>query len=267
MCTFKKLLFSATLLIFLLCQSVFVYADSVYENINTGYSGVIVDKWDRLSEGQEQELLDIMRRATQYANIAYVIVEEDNDDAGTEKAAAAYLHNLFGRNTNSTVFYVDLNELYIYNEGAASYIITSGKSYSITDNAFRYIQKNDYFSGGKVALDQMRRVLSGLSIPEPMKHICNALLALLLGALICFSWIMKSSRKKISEATALISGGRRLVDAGRPVILPTGKAERIREYDISDGHIHRGHHSRFGGGFSGGGGFGGGHHSGGGHHR
>lgn len=263
---FRKVLFSASLLVFLLAETALVYADSVYQNINTGYMGVIEDKWDELSDSEEEQLLDIMRRATQYANIAYVIVDQDNDDKGTEKEAKNALHRYFGANSNSTVFYIDLNELYIYNEGAASYIITSGKSYSITDNAFRYARKNDYYNCGRIALEQMTKVLSGLNIPEPMKYICNALLAILLGAFICFMWISKRARKAESEVTALITGGKRLVSANNPLIYPTGNVTPIREHSSDSSHLG-GHHSSFGGGGGGHFGGGGGHSSGGGHHR
>lgn len=263
----KNLIMLCLSLIFVGLVSINVWAGepepiSIYENPESGYKAVIVDAFDELGVEDEETLLAQMSAITRACNVAYVIEDIENDDRGTKRNAERYLEGLFGENSNSLIFYIDLNMLYIFAEEKISYVVTSSKAYSITDNAYRFAMKDDYYNCGRVVFEQVEQLIHGMTIPEPMKYLCNALLSLMVGALLAYLFMANELKIVKGGAATMFSGGRAVLSSSDMAVISTGKTRKIYRASDSGSGGHGRHHHYGGGGFGGGG-----HHSGGGHHR
>lgn len=259
----KSLLFWCMSCLFILLLADNVFADSTYTNPDSGYSAIIFDRFDELGVEDEESLLQQMGEITNTCNVAYVIEDVENNDRGTIDNSQNYLHGLFGEDSNSLIFYIDLNMLYIYAEGNISYVVTSSKAYSITDNAYPYAVRDDYYNCGKIVFEQVYKLTRGVNIPEPMKYLCNALLALMLGALLAYYLMSRELKNSSGLSTVMFTGGRAVLDSRDMAVVSTGRTRKIyHNTSSSGGTSHRRYRSHGGGHFGGGG-----HHSGGGHHR
>ena len=113
----------------------------------------------------------------------------------------------FGDNTVSgTAFVIDMSQrqLYLYNSGDLSHTITSAKSNSITDNVYRAAKSGDYGRCASEAFRQVYTVLDGGKIAEPMKIICNAFMAILVGLILAYGVVkIFSATPKPSEKELL----------------------------------------------------------------
>lgn len=227
-----------------------------YTNSETGYEAIIVDEADLLTEDEEQELMETyMEPVTTYGNV--VFYSSSSYNSSTSKTAENKYLDLFG-NTSGTLFFVDMYNRYIYifNHNDVADIITSSYSDTITDNVYKYASDGDYLSCAGKAFEQEYTLLEGGKIAQPMKHICNVLIAILLGFLLNYIVLKVMSHSSEASASELLLGAK--VDA------------HVENLDINFTNQTRTYSPQSSGGGGGGGGHrggggGGGHSSGGGH--
>ncbi len=226
-------------------------------NTVTGYSAVIDDQADLLSDSEEEELLGQMAVLTEYCNVAFVSVE--TNAYSTSTYADNYADLNFGTE-NNLVFVVDMDNRYLYLSagGQTQYIITNSKANTITDNVYRYASNKDYYTCAVGIYSQCLRVIRGEKIAQPMKYASNAMLAILASMLLNFAIVSRASKLKAADRDELIASAYSRVYNGDVQINHTRDEKTYSPVSSSSG-------SSGGGGRSSGGGHSSGGHSGGGH--
>ena len=224
---------------------------SIEEEINN-YKLVIEDEAELFTEQDITRLQDKMTALTKYGHIAlHTVPVGGNNYSSTADYAENYYHNKFSTESG-TVFIIDMDKrmIYIFSDGENYNTITNSKADIITDNVYKYASNKDYYSCASTAFDQMSTLLDGGKILEPMRHISNIFVAIILGFFINF--LIVSSNAKIKKASAQNVLSKCDVDV---------KASNITGNKTG---THRVYSPQSSGGSSGGGGGGGGGHSGGG---
>ena len=260
----KKLL--STALIFTFAFSIIaafsgreVYA-SRYINDDTGYYVIVEDDADLLTDEEEKDLAQEMKGITAYGSIVYKSIDSNSTTA--RKYAEDYSYTNF-KNDSNAVFLIDMDnrQIYIAAAGELNNTITTAKANTITDNIYRYASRGDYYGCAAEAFKQMNALLSGQAIAEPMKHICNAILALIIAMLIFFIVVNRSVSLKRRSMDSIMEGtAKAFVAAGAASAVFRNETRSYSPIRSSSGG------SGGGGGFSGGGGGGGGFSGGGGGH-
>lgn len=232
-----------------------------YTNDTTGYCVVIEDQADLLSSEEELDLIGQMIELTEYGNIAFLSV--DSNYSSALSYAEMRSHSYFGSGTSQTVFLIDMDnrDISIYSDGANYKVITKGKANSIVDNVYTAASAKDYYRCASNAFTQVEKLLSGGKIAEPFRYISCALLAILIGMLICFTIINASSKLKTPSVAEVLGPAAVKYTPSSPKTTLVNETKRYSPQSSSSG----GHSSGGGGHHSSGGG---GHHSGGGgsHH-
>lgn len=199
---FKSLITCVILVCFLsILPQAECFAQSEYTNPSTGYRCVLEDTADLLTQSEENILAETMQDITAYGNVAFKSLDS-NPYGDTATYAEHYYRSQFSKESG-TVFVIDMDErmIYIFSDGAIYKTITKSYANTITDNVYRYASAADYFICAHEALDQIRQLLEGGRIMQPMKYICNALLSLIIAALLCFAWIhfLSGTKKPLDD--------------------------------------------------------------------
>ncbi|MBO7703886.1 MAG: TPM domain-containing protein [Solobacterium sp.] len=238
------------------------------ETNKDGYSIVIDDGADLLTENEEKLLKVEMVPITEYGNCVFVSAYASED---TPLYARHRYEELFG-DESGTLFVIDMNHrnIWIFSKGSVYSVITKAYANTITDNVYRYASKGDYYNCAANVYRQEYTLLRGGKIATPMKHITNILISVIAALLINFLILLISRRKaKPSEAEIVkaVAASSLIASAAGSKVLKTKKIHRPEPRTFSDsgssGSSWSGG-SGGGGGFSGGGSFGGGGSSGGG---
>lgn len=186
---------------------VFAAQDNGYYNSSTGNGNniLIYDEADLLTDGEESELLTYMEPVSRYGNAVFLSTTSNTDTPNS--FARRFYRNNFGQE-DGCVFLIDMSnrEIYIYNENGFSRIITSAYSYTITDNVYRYASDGDYFTCSVEAFRQISSLLEGNRIAQPMKYICNLLLAVMIGILINYLILRAMAKTPKPSERELLSG-------------------------------------------------------------
>lgn len=238
-------------------------ASYAWNNPDTGYAVILEDEADLLNEEEESLLAVKMQGVTAYGNAAFRSISVNN--SSTASYARNYYYELFGQNSG-TLFLIDMDnrELYIFSNGAVNKIITSAYANTITDNVYRYASGGDYYRCASEAFTQINALLSGHRIAQPMKYICNALLSLILAALINYFIVRlcsASSRPSRNEILQSITTKFTFSNPRKKLLSQKKTYSPVRSGGGGGSH-HGGGGGHSGGGHSGGGSHGG---SGGGH--
>ncbi|MBO7402037.1 MAG: TPM domain-containing protein [Lachnospiraceae bacterium] len=229
----------------------------LYTNSDTGYSVYIWDKADLLSDSDEQSLLTEMRGATAYGNLIFVSTNESSD--GTSTLGHSIIASLGYAQTTVLIINMGMRELWIETNSDR---LTVAKAQSITDNNYIYATNGDYYGFVLNSTQQIKKVLAGARIAEPMKYICNALFSVVVALFICIIIVKITtahSKPSTNELFENLSKG--YLDTSA---LDSQHTRTERHYspqsDSSSGGSHGGGgHSGGGGGGGGGGSHGGGH--------
>ncbi len=242
------------LILFVFLISSNVYAEDINNKDNENrYKIVIEDDADLFTDEEEIKLKDIMVPLTEYGHIAVKTIN-DNSYGSASSYASNYYHNNFGSESGS-LFLIDMvtRKIYIFSDGANYKIINNDKAYIITDNVYKYASYKQYFECTKEALTEIRTLLEGGKILEPMRYISNAILSITISAFVTFGIANIFTKiKPVSEKYMLKNAV---------------SSFEVKEFDIQKVGTHSEYHpssSSSGGGSSGGGGGGGGGSSGGG---
>ncbi|MBQ6735001.1 MAG: TPM domain-containing protein [Lachnospiraceae bacterium] len=257
------------LLLSLLCFLLFPCAaraaeDAEYVNPDTGYAVYIDDSLELIDK---EAVREAMIPVTDFGGVAFVSASP----SGTSDVYAEQRYREYFGTASGTLFLIDMKNryLWIFSDGAVYDVITRGYADTITDNVYREASKGNYTECAVSAYAQIVTLLEDGRISQPMKHISNALLALLTGCILNFLLMVKVSKKEKPTAEDLArAGGWSAAFFGAKKILRSETKEYVPR---SEGGGSSGGGSSFsgggrssGGGWSGGGGSSGGSSSGGG---
>lgn len=243
----------------------------------TGFTALIIDDANLLSDSEEQSLLESMKPVTEYGNIAVITVDTASAYSEDECAEAAR-RELFG-NSTSAVFMIDMyNRWLTINSSNSMYdVLGPAEAANIINNVYSYASRGDYAGCCETAVSQMYSCIAGRHVPSAMKYICNACIALISAAAIGFAIAVKTSTTYILPTKAeVFAGMSSSVDTRAVNVVRINSQKRYSPVSTGSSGGSRGGFSggpRGGfsgggsrGGFSGGGsrgGFSGGGHSGG----
>ncbi|MBR4462518.1 MAG: TPM domain-containing protein [Erysipelotrichaceae bacterium] len=207
---------------------------------------IIDDEEDLLSNAEEEALRRYMEPISEYGGVAFVTVSQYGD---TSVFAKNQYRELFGK-SSGFLFLIDMGRrnIWIYSDGTIYKTINKAYANTITDNVYRYATQGEYFECARSVYEQALILLEGGHIAQPMKHISNALIALVLALLLNFAFLLiqrREERVPIKEIAAAMT------TATAVSILSKKKTKSKR-------HLHVESDSSGGGGYSGGGGGGGG---------
>ncbi len=230
----------------------------IWENSETGYFVLLQDDAQLLTSEEETQLAKEMRNITAYGNAVLKTISYNSYSASSY--AEDFYYDIFGQ-SSGTLFLIDMDnrELYLFSSEDISYTITSSYSNTITDNVYRYASKEDYYTCASKAFEQIQTLLTGRRIAQPMKYICNALLALILAALINYFVAMRTASSAKASSREILNAISSQFAFTNPQKKLTKQNKSVRATSSSVGHSS--------GGFSGGHSSGGGGHSSGGGHR
>ena len=241
------------LVVFLLCfasAGTVAFAEEGQLTVND-YAGLF-------TETQTQSLIEDYSAITEYMDAEVLTV--DTYMGETSAVAEQYAIQTYGNDT-AVIFMIDMynRQIYVYANGDALKTISRADSRAITDNIYQYASQGDYYGCAAGALDQILGKCQGQRLSRPVKHITNAMIAILLGILINYLIVVQSRKAHRQRRTS----GSVSVNS-RPTVLPAiGLAAPLI---INSIRIYHNNDSGGSGGFGGGGGgfSGGGGHSGGG---
>ena len=233
--------------------------EAAYTNPDTGYAVFLSDREDLLTPEQEAALLEDMKPVTAYGGAAFVTAK--NDNVSSSSYAKTEYQQYFGSGSGSLLLIdVGKRNIWIHSNGAVYRTVTKSYAASITDNAYAYAADGDYYTCAAEVFRQELTLLEGGRIARPMKHITNALVALILGVLINFLVLLRRRRVKKAADREVFSS----LVTGMTVSAATNTLLSRKRHYVSSGGSGGGGGGGFsggggGGGSSGGGGGGGGH--------
>lgn len=218
-----------------------------------GAEGLAIDDGaDLLTQEQEAGLQRKYAGITQYMDAVFVTTA-DAQGMSTDRLAESYAIRAFG-NDPAVIFCIDMDnrQLYIYANGGAQRSISRADARAITDNIYRLASKEDYYGCADSAFSQILARCEGQAIARPVKHITNAMIAVLFGILLNYLLVVYSRKRRkarhtvgnVSVSATRVMAEMPAVSVGVPVVVSSVKHYKSRS--------------------SGGGGGGGGGHSGGG---
>lgn len=252
---FSKILSAAVVLLLIVCSSAPAFAETVYSNSETGYRVVLEDEAFLLTESEEAALAELLSETTQYCNAA-VFTIDSNPYSSTARYAEIHSDELF--DGAAVCFVIDMENRYLLvdSKGSARKRITSAYCDSITDNIYTYASDGDYYTCAYRAFEQINTLLAGGRIAQPMKHINNALLALILAMLINYVIVKVLASGRKPSKQELLSSIYNRVNVENAQAVYTHQTKTYSPQSSGGGGSHSG---------GGGGGGGGGGHSSGGH--
>ncbi len=214
---------------------------------------VIDDGAKLLTVTEEAALKAQYAEITQYMDAA--IVTTDSVSGSTESFAERYAINHYG-NDPAVIFVIDMDnrQIYVYSNGSALRTISRADARAITDNIYKDASRGDYYACADGAFRQILAKCQGERLARPVKHITNAMIAVLFGVLINYFLTVSSRRPKKERRT----NGAVAVNVSRQMAVLPGIALAVPVVLSSVRHYKEKSSS------SGGGGGGGGGHSGGG---
>ena len=214
---------------------------------------VVEDNADLLSPEEEARLIDDYSAITEYMDAAFITM--DVPSVGTAAYAEEYAIAHYG-NSPAVIFIIDMydRQLYIYTNGSALKTITRADSRAITDNIYKSASKGNYYECADQAFSQILGKCRGERLARPVKHITNALIAVLCGILLNYCFTVYSRIPSVDRRTTgnvNVSVSRQManmpgISLALPIVLSSVKRYKSRS---SGGGGHGG-----GGGHSGGGG-------------
>lgn len=228
-----------------------------YTDPDTGYKLIIQDDEDLITDSEEKALAETMKPALKYGHIMYVSNPSDNYHSESVAEFAGNIYYSKVHNESGTLLLVDFSEreIYVASDGNNYEVLTYSKAASIVDNVYRKFSDGNYYEGISLCMEQIISVLSGQKIAQPMKHISNAILSILVGMIVCA--IIVTSTMGIKKASAKDVLNTVKVKMTNPKV-STIKTDTTKTYIGGSGGGGGGFFSGGGGGgFSGGGGGGG----------
>lgn len=226
------------------------------QNPETGYEVFLFDDANLLNADEEAKLLEEMYKTTTYGGAAFVSVSETTPHYGTstkEYAEQFYLR-YFGNNSG-ILFMIDMStrELWISANGDIYKTVTDSYSNTIADNVYTYASDGNYYECARRVFYQANMLLEGRKISQPMKHVSNLLLAMVLAVVGVFGYILLISNKSKPSRSAVLGGTKQRHHFSNFAVTYLRTNSKYSPQSKSSGGGGGGR-SGGGGGFSGGGG-------------
>lgn len=239
----KKLLILLSIFTFLLLPITQGKATNV--NNNRGYSIIIEDDADLLTQSEEQQLRKQMIPLTEFGYVMFKTTNTANGTGTSLRYIQNYYYSKLG-NKSGVAFYIDMDKRQVCAcaTGGLDRVLTSGKCDTIMDNVYRYATKKDYYECAKQTFMQMNNLLNGEKIAESMKYICNGIIAIMLSLFISYVFYLLISKNKKVNNKELINECKIFLEHSEIAVAKTGTHSVYSP--VSD--------SSSGGGSSGGGG-------------
>lgn len=238
------MLLSVSLLFLTGLTSVYVFAEDVSGN----YEAIILDQADLLSKSEEQQLLSEMEDLLEYGNMIFATVVL-NDGANYERHSEDLYYQYYG-NEPGVCFQIDMgNRKLTLSASTAMERMLGSEKDSIVDNIYKLATYGDYYGCASECFREIDLVLHDGEIAHDMKHIDNAILALIAGLLINFVIVLITSYKSIPRRKILGAMGN-VIDVKRVAV---NKGKLTKKYSPrSSGSGSGGSSGGSSGGFSGG---------------
>ena len=232
-------------------------ASSVYQNKDTGYTAYIDDEEDLLSSEEEENLRKQLIPLTEYGNVAFL---SGRGEYSAESTIRNFYRAVFS-GKSGLIFFIDMENREIRIESGGSFYktITPAVANTITDNVYRFATAGEFNKTASLAFSQVEAKMEGRFLVAPMRWISNVFLALFLGLLFNFTFLLFSWKQKKASSHAVLTALHPNIKLEDKTVIMT----RQHKMRVSSGSSGR----SGGGGFSGGGFSGGGSSSGGGGHR
>ena len=224
-----------------------------YTNSSTGYEAVVYDMADLLSDTEEKALLDDMKAITNYGGAAFITT--DSNYSSTSYYAESMYREYFGKGSGA-VFVIDMDnrEIYIFTDGEIHKTVNNHYATSISDNVYRYASAKKYYACAQEVFSEITTLLQGAKIAQPMKYICNGLLAVILALLTNYFLSRILSRTSKPGREALMASLTTRCNITNSVVQFTGQTRVYDPPSSSSSSGGGGGHPGGGGGSSGGGG-------------
>ena len=199
-------------------------------NERTGYYAIIADEADLLSAQEEKKLLDEMYPLTEYANIAIYTVKTSTSLKDYERARKKRVE-LFGETANAAIFSIDmyLRRIVIQRRGNMEKFFNNSRANNITNNVASMATQKKYYSVCSTAMRQMLDVIQERDVPEPMRYLSNAVIALMLGCIAAFAVALGTSsslREKKKNETSIVR-------MTAPLTLAVWSYQKVRQRTVS----------------------------------
>lgn len=176
----------------------------VYRNEETGYPVWIEDDAELLTNAERAALAAQMQGITAYGGAAFKTIAVNNLSAGSY--AQMYYASLFS-DESGILFLIDMDnrKIWIYCDGDIYRTVTENYADTITDNVYTYASDGNYYQCASAAFEQAAELLEGRRIAQPMKYICNVLLAVIGALLINFGLVNLFSKAGKTSDRELLS--------------------------------------------------------------
>lgn len=193
----NKKLFIIVCMMFSMLYTLECNAKEIYRNEETGYVAIVEDDAKLFKDDAIREFEKEMADLTRYGNVCVKTIEKNNKISATDYANDFY-DDKFGEKADGTILLIDMDnrEIVLTSEGRIKKDVTSGYADSIMDNVYGYASDGKYELCCKHAFLQVMRLLEGKRIAQPMKHICNGFIAIILAIIINYGFVKLYSRKK-----------------------------------------------------------------------
>ena len=207
------------------------------------------DRANLFTREQERQLQEKYADLSQYCDAGLLTIGDDGH-ASTERYARDYVNGEFGQRA-AIVFVIDvhLREIWVYANEAGLRIVSRADARAIADNVYQHASGGAYFACADEAFGQIRDLCAGRDIARPVKHITNALIALVLGILVNYGLAALTRSRAWHE------------DEDEPRLQPGGEIPKFVVDDLVLREVKRmnsGGGGDYGGDYGGGGGFSGG---------
>lgn len=208
------------------------------------YDVVILDNAALLTEAEQNELYETMARIAPYGNVMFT-TEYLGSETDYEGYCEDTYYQWFG-NEPGVNFQIDMGnrKLTISTSTGMDEVVASERD-SIVDNIYRYATDGDYLRCATRCFEQIYDVYNDGIIAHDMKHIDNAILAVMLALFLNFIFVFASKKGKASNSA---------------IVKSLEAATVVAAASVTKGSLHKVYspQSSGSGGSSGGGGGGGG---------
>lgn len=177
-----------------------------YQNEENGNYILVDDEANLLTQEQKDQLYYDMYDITDYGHVGFVTITADYYST-VEEFAKYYYQSLFDHDSG-IIFLIDMDKrkVCIFSDGSIYNTITRDYADSITDNVYTYAKNQDYYGCASTAFAQILTVLQGGKIAQPMKYICNFLLAVIFAMLLIYFYVRMASTPGNASDKQLMSG-------------------------------------------------------------
>ena len=175
-------------------------------NPDTGYRAVIVDELGLLTDSERSALLMDMLPVTEYGNLAFW--STDAYASNEIEQARLKRKELFGFESAS-IFAVNMNirRVSIQSYGEMYDVITKSRANTITNNIRNYLTREDYYNGARIAFEQIGTLMHDGRIPQQMKYLSNACIALLIALMVLLRVVIRRASTLLRPEVVHIGGG------------------------------------------------------------